>query len=456
MNRILLFIVIGGLLVLMGACATHPQSSSSFEDYSILDLQDDTLLYGIGMSNSGNKEQDYIIARDRALEDLVSQFLVSIVSTTNVESGEINGRSFDNIKEYLSTSVNQDYIEGVLIHPYSYSTKEGYLVYATIAKTAWDERRERDIRALETSVLQILHAAENAELLVEEFSLIKRALDVLDSSPYSAFAMGEAFGKYSYLWNLASQRMLSLYQAMHWSFVSLDDLSPFDDFSISVNVDIGNSPLKGQLKDKSVVGIPLVFSILSNREVLYEQTYTMLSEDKQVVTLQLPVQLRAPGNYELKVNLDLVAMGLDSSSLGSTYLFLKNYKTENMKLYVKPINNDFNNQFRRISTQIAKSLEASLVFAESEADSVLEIGFVVSKFPEIENSELRFVGTRILVLIYKDSNVVASIESEVIKGGGVGFDQAQATSFEKVLDFVDEKSLWIKELSQVIYAMMID
>ena len=460
MGRVpILLLVVSVLVIAGGGCATvsesHSQEGAQEVITPTLDLQDKSLIFGMGLSNTGNKEQDYMIARDRALEDLSSQLVVSIVSNYSVESVEVDGEFYNRIQEQLSTTVNQENIEGVQLHPYSYSPHEGYLVYAAIAKSAWDERRKRDLEALETGVLQVLRSAEKAKTIVDEFSLLIEAERLLESSPYSGLATGEVFGKNAHLKSIIQQRMLSLYQSMHWYVTGPDEVTPFDDYEVAMNVEIDMSHLgeSGPLR-KSIVGMPLVFSVVENQEVIFKQSYTILRGSDEMTALQLPISAKSQGVREVKGDIDWGAMGIDPTSLGYTHVFSRTFRTLPMRLYYKPVLDDLKNPIGKISTRLAQSLGASIVSDEDEADCILEIGLDCSRFPESEGSALRFVGTRLIVTLYRGSIPIVTLESDVIKGGGLSYEQAQSTAIEKVLDLMNKDGDLIGKITSVLHTGM--
>ncbi|MDD3456845.1 hypothetical protein [Sphaerochaeta sp.] len=412
------------------------------------EFQDPNAIYGKGMSDSKNKEQDYIIARNRAIEDLVSKLASSIVSSNLVDDAEDDGDVYHIVREQISLSISQGNIEGLQIHPFSYSPTDGYVVYASIPKAAWEEKQEHDILLLETNVSELLHAAENATSYLSEYSMLLNAMHTLSASPYAPIASGTAYGMHSQMENLIERRLLEIPQELTWEFSCPDRLPLSMELAVNLKVsEEGPSP-----QGKSLVGIPLKFTLYLDESLKTVGTSVLDGSVSQEFLFQVPLTILSTPTFELRIYIDWDALAADVVPPNDLPLFTQSISIGELTFDVQPLDETSRSQALEIGNKIAFSLGATIVTQDMNPNGTLGIGLEYIELPEIENSGLEFVTLNLTVGLVNSTGIVLPLASYAIKGGGLGLDAAKKTAYKKLVDAIRMDSEWNLDLARTLYS----
>lgn len=448
MKRIRLVLICS--LILLVSCVTN-QSGTVVQSDTPIDLKDPNVLIGMGMSNSMNKEQDYITARNRAIEDLASQLAFNIVSSYTVDNKEVNGKRYDFVHEQISLSIRQDQLEDVHIHPYSYSPTDGYVVYASILKSDWEAKRQRDITLLESKVSNLLNAAEGTKSYSSEYAILIDAMNTLSASPYGNIASGVAYGMRSQLENLIARRLLALPQELKWEFSCPDQLPRSRLLPLVLTISFGDSLPMASISDKSFSGIPLKCTMYSENTLISESSYVTNGNSIQPFELQVPLKMLQPSSIELRIHINWDALGYALDSSNNPSLFSYTISERKPSLSIRPLEETQDKQALEIGNKIANTLGTEIVGQNSIPDCDLGIGLEYIELPEIENSGLKFVTLNLVVSLINSNGTATPLTSYTVKGGGLGFDAAKRTAYTKLLDSIQKDYQWNLDFARMLY-----
>lgn len=134
------------------SCVSAPEWVDSYP-------KDPAFYTGIGLSNSGDREQDLDIAYSRALKNIASEISVSVESSNTLNKTVISdGDSTDfdmKVTEYLSTQVNLDLRFIEMVDSY-YQKNVGQWIYLRLNREQWKEFEDREVERVLKSVITTL------------------------------------------------------------------------------------------------------------------------------------------------------------------------------------------------------------------------------------------------------------------------------------------------------------
>lgn len=190
--------------------------------FQATDYPNETYFVGSATVHSKNMGQDRDNAKKQALIALASQIQTRITSYTTTTSLYDGKHSSNSLESYITEELTQEF-EGILYLEEPYRKNIGQTTYAILNKDAWEGQKMRKTFAEKQKADEILSSRYPDMPKAEEVSILKKAIESLQSTIWGPCVEGVIDGKHrQYLTAIETRRDSLIAQLVHspYAYVS--------------------------------------------------------------------------------------------------------------------------------------------------------------------------------------------------------------------------------------------